>query len=300
MEPNVRRLTLSHFAFYRAYLEGSAAIDVRFLAARYLATGTDPRRVRVALRWLQHELAAAARRIGDQEALRLLRLPKEKDEVSTPDETPTLEEYRELEDPDGVWTEAELQALFRAAYPEASLSSSRKGTLRERRLAALRRLESAVAESPANTHPVHTWFDPSITQRLQRVNILTLGELIATINTFGYRWFARIPKLGPEAAQRIVTWLQANEGALRPGVSMHATTPLRGQSVTALEDNRIQAADIACFENVTVPQTLSGAEGTNRAASERNQTGANDDWQAIQTWLSRHPLGSATWRSYRT
>jgi len=218
------------------------------------------------------------------------------------DQTPTLDEYRETEDPEGVWTESELQALFREAHPDVRLtnSSGHSGTLRERRLAALRRLEGAVSESPANTHPIDTWFDPSISGRLRQVNILTLGALVATINTFGYRWFARIPKLGPETAQRIVTWLQANEGALTPGVHTRATTPLRSQSVTTLRTNKGESAAIACFENLTLPPLLAGREGANRAPTNRNKTGAQDDWQAVQAWLTRHPAGSPTWRSYRT
>ena len=303
MKTDPRRLGLSHFAFYRAYLEGPEAIDIGALADRYLSCGRDPRRVRTTLRWLQDELASAARRMGDREAIRLLRLPKR---LGEPEDlvadTPSLEEYREQTDPHGVFTETELLLQYRAAYPGAMLSrEERRGLrLRERRLAALQRLEKVVAEAPANEHPIDTWFDPSIAARLKKVNILTLGQLVSTINGIGHRWFTKVPRLGLASAERIVTWLVANAATITPTVAERARTPLRSQSRTALLAANVSTSTITCLENLRLPETLSGAEGANRGGAERNQTGAKNDWEAIQAWLNAHPKESATWRSYRT
>lgn len=297
-----RRLGLAHFAFYRAYLEGPEAINIAFLADHYLHCGRDPRRVRATLRWLQDELGAAARRINDRDAIRLLRLPKRLgDPEDTALDTPSLEEYRELYDPDGVYNETDLLLLYRAAYPQATLSrQERRGLrLRERRLDALRRLEQVIAEAPASHHPVDAWFDPSIATRLQAVKIDTLDRLVSTINGLGYRWFARVPRLGPESAERIVTWLRANAATLMPNILDRALTPIRSQSRVDLLASQIPTSPVRCLENMQVPNGLSGAEGSNRAAVTRNQTGANNDWEAIQAWLATHPSGSATWRSYR-
>jgi len=303
MKSDTRRLGLSHFAFYRAYLEGPEAINLGFLADRYLACGRDPRRVRTTLRWLQDELAAAARRVGDREAIRLLRLPKrlgEPEDAAT--DTPSLEEYREQTDPHGVYTETELLLQYRVAYPDAALSrEERRGLrLRERRLAALQRLEKVVAEAPANDHPIDTWFDPSIAAHLANVKILTLGQLVNTINGTGHRWFMQVPRLGAETAERIVTWLVANAASVTPTVAERARTPLRTQSRTDLLAANVSTSTIACLENLQLPDALSGTEGVNRGAPGKNQTGATNDWEAIQAWLNAHPKESATWRSYRT
>lgn len=94
LQATPRALSLAHFAFYRAYLEGPVALDLPVLADLYLNSGKDLRKVRALLRWLD-ELAAAARRTGDREAVRLLRLPKSLSAAGAPVEVPSLEEFRE-------------------------------------------------------------------------------------------------------------------------------------------------------------------------------------------------------------
>jgi len=297
-----RRLSLAHFAFYRAYLEGPEAINIAFLADHYLHCGRDPRRVRALLRWLQDELGAAARRIDDRDAIRLLRLPKRLgDPQDVASNTPSLEEYREQHDPDGVYNETDLLLQYRAAYPQATLSrQERRGLrLRERRLDALRRLEQVIAEAPVSHHPVKAWLDPTIVKRLHAVKIDTLERLVSMINGLGYRWFARIPRLGPESAERIVTWIRANATTLTPNIVERALTPLRSQSRVELLASQVPTSPVRCLENMQVPHGLSGEDGSNRAAVTRNQTGASNDLEAVQAWLATHPEGSATWRSYR-
>lgn len=67
-----RRLCVTHFAFYRAYLEGPSSVDLGELSQRYLDLSADPLRVTKTIRWLQDELSIAARRIGDRRAARLI------------------------------------------------------------------------------------------------------------------------------------------------------------------------------------------------------------------------------------
>jgi site-specific recombinase XerD len=302
MKATQRRLSLAHFAFYRAYLEGPEASNIAFLADRYLHCGRDPRRVRAILRWLQDELGAAARRIEDRDAIRLLRLPKRLgDPEDIASNTPSLEAYREQHDPDGVFNETELLLQYREAYPQTRLSrQERRGLrLRERRLDALRRLEQVIAEAPASHHPVEAWLDPAIAKRLHVVKIDTLERLVSTINGLGYRWFARIPGLGIESAERVVTWLRANATTLQPNVAERALTPLRSQTKKALLASQIPTSPVRCLENMQLPQGLSGEDGSNRAALTCNRTGAGNDLEAVQAWLATHPIESATWRSYR-
>ncbi|MBN3815087.1 hypothetical protein G3N57_00005, partial [Paraburkholderia sp. Se-20369] len=64
-------MTTSHFALYRAYLEG---LDDRVLHAHYGLPGTDVRVTRRTLATLRDTLTIAARRARDTDAAHLLRL----------------------------------------------------------------------------------------------------------------------------------------------------------------------------------------------------------------------------------
>ncbi|WP_429500423.1 phage integrase family protein (plasmid) [Robbsia andropogonis] len=297
-----RRLSLAHFAFYRAYLEGPSAIDLPTLADTYLDSGRDPRRVRSLVRWLQDELAAAARRTGDRAAMRLLRLPKSLgQEDHSESRTPSLAEFREQVDPQEVFDEAELLALFREQYPEAQPSRQlRRGrSLHARRLDALRRLELSVAEAPALHHAISGWLEPTTAARLEAVGLTRLQQLIDAINSLGHRWFVKVPGIGAEGAGRVVRWIEANRATLG-ALSIRAIQPLRQVPRAALIAERVVASPFAPLELLDVPQALSGASGTNRAAQGRNQTGAQNDLAAIRAWLALHEPDSHTWRSYRT
>ena len=124
---------------YRACLEGPVAIDLPFLADRYLSCGTDPRKVRALLRWLQEELAAAARRADDREAVRLLRLPKILGTTEAVGDLPSLEEFRDVVDPEGEFSETDLLALYLEQYPSAPKTRQEQqgARLHTRRLDAL-------------------------------------------------------------------------------------------------------------------------------------------------------------------
>lgn len=300
-----RRLGLAHFAFYRAYLEGSDTIDLTALADRYLETGRDPRLCRSVLFWLQDELAAAARRMGDREAVRLLRLPKRLG--ADPDairDFPSLDDFRQTVDADGVYSEAELLALYRHSHPEPTRSrlEARGMRLRARRFDALRRLESAVAEPPASTHTVDGWLDPVVAMRLRAVGIVTLAQLVEAINASGHRWYRKVPRVGPRAAARVVRWLNANAASLTPSLHARSLEPIRQQTRETLMAERfsLPLTQLAPIEALHLPQEMSGAEGHNRAPHAQNQTGAAHDAAAIDAWLTLHDAGSHTWRSYRT
>lgn len=310
-----KRLGLGDFAFYRAYLEGSAALNLTALADTYLNCGRDPRRVRVILRTLQDELAAGARRTNDLEAMRLLRLPRTlgatdeagQAEAQSAEANTDLDAFALDFDPDGVYTQQELIAAYAAQRP--STTDTRKvqqaARLRERRLAALKRLESAIVDAPRAEHSVEGWFEPTVAARLTEVGLTTLGKLVDAINVFGHRWYIRVPRVGREGAERIVRWLQANAKSLDRTIADEALTPLRQQDTQLLLAARtahvaLGGTDVAPLEALRVPHALSGYDGVNRAEASRNRSGANNDLEAIHLWLSLRPKDSHTFRSYRT
>ena len=297
-----RRLGLSHFAFYRAYLEGPSAINLAVLADTYLDCGRDPRKVRSLVRWLQDELGAAARRTGDREAIRLLRLPKMLvPEPASSTEILSLEDFREEADPSGVFDESELIALYETRYLSGDVSrKARRGArLHERRLAALKRLETLVAQAPSLDHAISGWVEPAVAARLQNAGLISVRQLVEAINGLGHRWFTRVPRLGAEGAARVVRWVEANQASLGK-LSVRASQPLRTLTRTELLAERVSIGSFAPIELLEVPHDLSGAQGSNRASESRNQTGAGNDLAAIHAWLNLHEPESHTWRSYRT
>lgn len=303
MTIELRRLGFAHFAFYRAYLEGADTIDLNHLADHYLGIGRDPRLCRSTLVWLQDELTAVARRIGDREAVRLLRLPRRLGaDTERAHDIPSLEEFREAVDVEGVFNETELLALYRQTYPAATRSrrEMRSMRLHARRFEALRRIESVVAEPPASAHLAQGWLDPLVAARLRAVGIDTLGQLVDTINTSGYRWYSAVPRVGPQAAARIVRWLAANAAHLTWPLQAHVLAPIRQQPREMLLDVRVSLTDLAPIETLRLSPAMSGAEGRNRAPHVQSRTNAAHDIAAINAWLDGHDAGSHTWRSYRT
>ncbi|WP_429392124.1 phage integrase family protein [Robbsia andropogonis] len=302
MPLSTRRLENSHFAFYRAYLEGPDALDLAALADRYLDCGRDPRRVRALLRWLQDEFAAAARRNGDWEALRLLRLPKSlehHDDHADASFTPSLTDFAAQVDPDNVYGEAELIGLYREHHPKAdNRRAAKTARLRERRLAALRRLQHISVDAPQPGHAVDGWFDANVVMRMHRAGIATLAQLCETINGNGVRWYRDIPHLGPIGAARIVRWVQANAMSLGGLVSRHCAEG--GFTASVAIPARGAIVPIETLASQGLPAALSGSEGTNRSLNAERSIAAETDVAAICIWLDAQAGSAHTRRAYRT
>ncbi|WP_347557971.1 phage integrase family protein [Robbsia sp. KACC 23696] len=310
MPLNLRRLESSHFAFYRAYLEGSEALDLPALADRYLNCGRDPRRVRALLRWLQDELAAAARRNADWEALRLLRLPKslgQKGDGYEAPPTPSLSDFAAQNDPDNVFGEAELIALYRERYPDVGDRRGRAtkaARLRERRLTALRRLQHIAVDAPVPSHAVDGWFDENVVMRMHRAGITSLAQLCETINGHGVRWYRHIPQLGPIGATRIVRWVQANAESLGGVVSRLLPDPTDAEITTDRpirgHGQRLAILPIEDLADRGIPAEVSGANGSNRGVVGRQSIDAQTDVAAVLAWLDAQAGSAHTRRAYRT
>ncbi|MGN4154653.1 hypothetical protein ACS0Y3_30280 [Burkholderia gladioli] len=126
-------LTHTHFALYRAYLEG---FEEQRLHVHYGAPGTDVRITRGTI---------AARRAGDIDAAHLLRfrpgsLPAEaqagagQGEPGAAPVPPTLDAFRDQVGPDHVYSGRDLLALYLEQFPPArSPTIDRKVTRNRRR-----------------------------------------------------------------------------------------------------------------------------------------------------------------------
>jgi site-specific recombinase XerD len=306
------RLTRQHFALYRGYLEGAS---IAGLHAAY-GEGGDVRVTRRLIATLRDALAVAARRERDIEAAHLLRLRPGSiplAELHGRDDVPTLEAYRAQVDPDGVYGEAELIALYRGDFPPPPSPTldrkiARNARLRQRQAAALARMEQALVQEPAPDHPVDGWFEPAVAQRLAAAGLVTLADLLALIGRRGHRWYTGVPRLGPKGAQRILNWLSLHAASLQE-LSPRALIPRRqlNPDHPALAHaggagTRPGVPDVVPLEALQefrLPTGLDGSQGLNRAPLPRHQATVNTDLQAVNAWLATYRASAHTARAYR-
>ncbi|WP_429501177.1 phage integrase family protein (plasmid) [Robbsia andropogonis] len=297
----VPRFTRQHFAMYRGYLDGLSD-DV--LHRSWGESGTDVRITRRTIITLRDALRAVARRVGDTDAAHLLRLaPGSLPELDGA-KPPPLEAWRNITDPDGVFSESELLALYGKAFANPATPPDRRiarnARLRERQSAALARMECAIAEEPAPTHRIDGWFAPELATRLTAAGLQTLDDLLDLIQRRRHRWYVSVPRLGPKGAQRITDWLALHASSLRT-LSPLAVTPRRQlpPEHPALQRPPVMA-DVAPLEVLRVPQALDGSQGLNRAPTPKHQAGLNSDLDAINLWIStRGARSEHTARAYR-
>ena len=139
----LRRMGPHHFAHLRAVADG---LSIQASAQRYL--GIEHGNAALAAhRAVVERLRSMARRAGDAR-WRLVGLVIR---GAQGDERPALAEWAAangLED----WSEAELQELYRQAFP-AERRTARNQRLRQRQIEALRALEQIASDAPQPTAP---------------------------------------------------------------------------------------------------------------------------------------------------
>lgn len=303
-----QKLGADHFAFFRAHLEGVA---VEKAAERYLHFArTDTRAIRAEFRRIRQTLSLTAKRSGDRRSARLLGLGPIPVPVPNPPTVarttaPTLESFAAGFDPEGVLSEADLIAYFEEAHPVQLAPDRRapnpKERLRVRQLEALRSLEAALVDTPRLHHMVAGWFEPALTARLNAAEIHTLDDLVNRCNRDGHRWWTKIDGLGEKRATRLTSWLSSNADSIGHVLSQRALVPRRRLQATTPEAfTRTPTASVAPLEALSVPASLDGSNGRNRAPIERKQIDANNDYAAIHSWLRSFEDEPHTWRAYRS
>ncbi|OJA84428.1 phage integrase family protein [Burkholderia ubonensis] len=305
------RLTTSHFALYRAYLEG---LDEPVLHAHYGLPGTDVRVTRRTLALLRDTLTIAARRARDTDAAHLLRLkpgslPRDAHAGGAEGgavEVPTLDAFRAAVDPDAFYSERELVALYVETYPPATSPTlerkvARNRRLRDRRDAALARMEASLVEAPQPDHTLDGWFDAKLVARLAAAGVATFAALLALMRARRRRWYRAVPRLGAIGAQRITDFLAQHPDTLGY-LSPLAVTPRRQLAAghPALQPVAGAGADVVPLEALHVPAALDGSAGLNRAPVPAHQTELATDLQAVHAWIAiRGARSDATRRAYR-
>jgi len=313
-------------------MEGT--MDLGQLAARYLETGDDLRAARRTLKAIEHALIIACRRAGKPSDARLIRLSSSKlraladlesDQAHIGEKKssapPSFEQYQQKVDPDGDWSLDELYQQYQDIYSEQLAQSDiqhnrradRASRLIARRNALIIDLQSTLAETPKPEHDIRGWLDESLSNRLASAGFLTIGSIITHANQTGYHWYRSAPGLGQTKAQRVIEFLQRHEHEIGMSLTVYALTPPRdlpktpkGARPIYLPSSNAEQLNTPCFGPVrdglyVPPEQLDGTRGLNRAPVEKNRSGANNDFEAIQRWLATfsEPHQAHTLRNYR-
>jgi site-specific recombinase XerD/DNA-binding phage protein len=277
----LRRMGPHHFAHLRAVADG---LSIQASAQRYL--GIEHGNAALAAhRAVVERLRSMARRAGDAR-WRLVGLVIRGVDGG---DRPSLADWAAANGLDG-WSEAELQELYRQAFP-GERRAARNQRLRQRQIEALRALEQLACEAPKPTDAIALWFDPRLAQRLQANGLLLLQDLEQAVARGG-RWWRAIPAIGLTKARRMEGYLrQLLPDAGHALVAMPAALPARSaglQGVAAGVDARPRFDLVA----ETPP-------GPNRASVAGAAIAADGDEQALEQWVAARAGSRATALAYR-
>ena len=159
---------------------------------------------------------------------------------------------------------------------------ARNQRLRTRRREVLDRLEATLVEPPRLHHYVGDWIDPALAQRLEAIDIRTVGDLLSLINRRGFHWYRDVPRVGLRAAQRLQEWLVMNAIDLGAQIARHAAIPRRQWSAPLTAARRVTSEHIAAIEYFT-PQDQ-------RVAADRDR---------VLQVLERYKQVASTYRCFR-
>ncbi|MFZ6773906.1 tyrosine-type recombinase/integrase [Undibacterium sp. SXout7W] len=296
----LQRAGRHHFAFFRAYLEG---LDQYEMAKRYLENATTTRisskEIVITLQWIRKDLSVIAKRHGKFAFARIINIEPEQLKPISTVEVPSLDAYREERDPYEMYSEADLIELFQEEFGDVKPDprQQRKASLLRKQNEALNWLEAKVAIAPLLQDPVDAWIIPAVAHRLMSARIDTVGALLNTINQKGHLWYRHLNQVGEVTAAHLVKWLQLYEKDLGQSVSTFALVKHSELDVAALEATRPKEFGIVPLEYFLPDPSMDGSVGENRA--ERNRSGVNNDYDAIQLWLKLVENNANTYRNYR-
>ena len=160
---------------------------------------------------------------------------------------------------------------------------ARKGPAAARAMAAaIEQLRSAAVPVPLIGDGVDLWLAPRVAAVLRQAGIKTLADLTLRVPR-RRRWWVDIGGLGAAGARRIEGFFAAH-----PDLTDRA----RALVVSNAPEH------VVPWEKIVVPQRVDGTMGLYRAPRASCILRANNDFEAVQAWLSLHEA-PATQRAYR-
>jgi len=147
---------------------------------------------------------------------------------------------------------------------------------------AIELLRTLPLPEPAITDDVALWLDARTAAVLRAAGIDTLADLTVRVPR-RRRWWAAIPGLGQASAQRIEAFFAG-----------HSRLTERARALIAEQVRGV----VVPWEQLRLPNEVDGSHGQFRAPRETCVLTADNDYEAVQAWLSLHE-SPATQRSYR-
>lgn len=149
-------------------------------------------------------------------------------------------------------------------------------------LQAVEVLRHAPVVFPRVTDDVHKWLAPRMARALGAGGIKTLADLSVRIARRRL-WWTGITGLGAVGAKHIEAFF-----------ARHPQLTERARALAPMQ----AATDVVPWEVLRLPQQLDGTQGTFRSPKSACTLDADNDYAAVQTWLSLHE-STATHRAYR-
>jgi site-specific recombinase XerD len=160
---------------------------------------------------------------------------------------------------------------------------ARKGPAAARAMAtAIEQLRSSPVPVPLIGDGVDHWLEPRVAAALRKAGIKTLADLTLRVPR-RRRWWVDIDGIGKAGARRIEAFFAAHEDL---------TDRARALLVTQAP------SDVVPWEKLVVPHEVDGTVGLHRAPRASCALRANNDYEAVQAWLSLHEAPT-TQRAYR-
>lgn len=297
------RLQTTDFQFLRAVIDG---ITPKVAADRYLAH-RGPLEGREAATLARDLLIDVASRIESmKEADEIMEARKALDALNAPTEEvaagPTLEDFAAQYE-DGMFSQAELLELYLQKYPAPTVVGTGVSVKDKRN--ALNWLMLRLATHPTAGEPCDLWIHKPIAEKLKKLGVVTLGDLVTWINREGARWYGQLPGVGRTRAARIVSFLSEHAGELGQRLQPRLlagepNAPSTERALTA-KSSPLSRALVPLDElmDQTWPVSLQGGNGEYRGELS-NGYGAENDIEAVHHWLKLIELKSAnTLDSYR-
>lgn len=160
--------------------------------------------------------------------------------------------------------------------------ASERGQRAREVIAAIETLRHLTVPMPQVTDDVSRWLPARVASAVDAHGLRTLADLTVRIPR-RRRWWTAIPGLGATGARQVEDFFAAH--------------PQLTASARALVPIGIQG-DVVPWERLYVPEEVDGSRGTFRAPAATSTLDANNDYEAVQAWLSLHEA-AATQRAYR-
>lgn len=165
------------------------------------------------------------------------------------------------------------------SFPALSRHDPKQGRVADQAIELLRTLP---LPEPAISDDVALWLNASTAAVLRAAGIDTLADLTVRVPR-RRRWWTVIPGLGQASARRIEAFF--------------AEHPQLTERARALIAEQVRGV-VVPWEQIRLPNEVDGSQGQFRAPRETCVLTADNDYEAVQAWLSLHE-SPATQRAYR-